>query len=55
LLSLFKSQKLYKYKFDKIYLFVPVKSFSDVKDHPLDKNPKVDIFNEISKNRLNYV
>jgi uncharacterized protein (UPF0305 family) len=55
LFSLFKSPKVYKDKFDKIYLFVPINSFNDVKNHPFDKNPKIDIFNEISKHLLNYV
>jgi hypothetical protein len=41
LLSMFKSTKFYRKKFDNIYLFTPRSSFLSVEKHPFEKHEKV--------------
>jgi len=41
LLSLFKSKKLYRNKFSKIWYIVPMSSFLSVKDHPFQDHSRV--------------
>ena len=48
LLSMFKSTKFYRKKFDNIYLFTPRTSFLSVHDHPFKNHDKV--FHELNTN-----
>jgi hypothetical protein len=41
LLSMFKSPRFYRKKFDNIYLFTPRSSFLSVEKHPFENHPKV--------------
>jgi hypothetical protein len=41
LLSMFKSPRFYRKKFDNIYLFTPKSSFLSVEKHPFEKHEKV--------------
>ena len=53
LLSLFKSTKFYRKKFDNIYLFTPRSSFLSVEKHPFESHPKV--FHDLNVNTLSNI
>ena len=53
LLSMFKSTKFYRKKFDNIYLFTPRSSFLSVEDHPFLNHEKV--FHELTTNTLSNI
>ena len=53
LLSLFKSTKFYRKKFDNIFLFTPRSSFLSVEKHPFQDHPKV--FHELNTNILSNI
>lgn len=53
LLSMFKSSKFYRSKFDNIYLFTPQSSFLSVEKHPFSQHDKV--FHELSPDVLHHV
>jgi hypothetical protein len=53
LLSMFKSTKFYKKKFDNIYLFTPRSSFLSVEKHPFENHEKV--FHDLSIPTLNVI
>ena len=53
LLSLFKSTKFYRKKFDNIFLFTPRSSFLSVEKHPFENHPKV--FHDLNVNTLSNI
>ena len=53
LLSMFKSTKFFRKKFDNIYLFTPRTSFLSVEDHPFKDHNKV--FHELTTNTLSNI
>lgn len=53
LLSMFKSTKFYRKKFDNIYLFTPRSSFLSVEKHPFETHDKV--FHELNTNTLSNI
>lgn len=53
LLSMFKSTKFYRKKFDNIYLFTPRSSFLSVEKHPFETHEKV--FHELNTNTLSNI
>jgi len=53
LLSMFKSTKFYKKKFDNIYLFTPRSSFLSAEKHPFENHEKV--FHDLSIPTLNVI
>ena len=65
LLSMFKSSKFYRKKFDNIYLFTPKSSFLSVEKHPFENHDKVyheldiktldDIYNELNEFKENSI
>ena len=53
LLSMFKSTKFYRKKFDNIYLFTPRSSFLSVEKHPFEDHEKV--FHDLTIPTLNVI
>ena len=53
LLSMFKSTKFYRKKYDNIYLFTPKSSFLSVEKHPFEKHNKV--FHELDIETLDEI
>jgi len=53
LLSMFKSTKFYRKKYDNIYLFTPKSSFLSVEKHPFEKHNKV--FHELEIETLDEI
>ena len=50
LLSMFKSTKFYKKKFDNIYLFTPMSSYLSVESHPFENHSNV--YHELTIKKL---